>query len=111
MYVPIAANPVVAAVGALTAATGGRRGRTAFEVLSGAQRAVAVVGFIEHQRGILKQPGSRDRRGVLFNAWYGPPVAAPLQYLGLGLMGLMATGLHDVGAARRHQPGRHGQAG
>jgi hypothetical protein len=90
MYVPILVNPVVAAAGAVTTATGGGRGRRVFEVLSAAQTAVAAVGFVEHQRGILKRPGSGPR-DVLFSAWYGPPVAAPLQYLGLGLMGLMAT--------------------
>ena len=91
MYVPIVANPIVAAAGTLTAATGGHRGRKAFGLLSAAQTAVAVVGFVEHQRGILKRPGSNTPRNLLFNAWYGPPVAAPLQYLGLGLMGVMAT--------------------
>lgn len=96
MYVPIVANPVVVAAGAAVAATSGRRGGRAFGVLSAAQTAVALVGFVEHQRGILKQPGSREPRGFLFNAWYGPPVAAPLQYLGLGLMGLMATVPHPV---------------
>jgi hypothetical protein len=91
MYVPIVANPIVAAAGAVTAATGGRRAGRAFGLLSAAQTAVAVVGFVAHQRGILKRPGPNRPRDVLFNAWYGPPVAAPLQYLGLGLMGLLAT--------------------
>jgi hypothetical protein len=91
MYVPIVANPLVAAAGAVTAATGGRRGRSAFGLLSAAQTAVAMVGFVEHQRGILKRPGPKTPRQVLFNARYGPPVAAPLQYLGLGLLGVMAT--------------------
>ena len=91
MHVPIVANPLVAAAGAMTAATGGRRGRTAFGLLSAAQTAVAMVGFVEHQRGILERPGPNTPRQMLFNAWYGPPVAAPLQYLGLGLLGLLAT--------------------
>jgi hypothetical protein len=91
MYVPIVANPVVAAAGAVTAVTGGRRGGRLFGLLSAAQTAIAVVGFVEHQRGILKKPGDNQPRQLLFNAWYGPPVAAPLQYLGLGLMGVMAT--------------------
>ncbi|KGH45327.1 hypothetical protein IN07_17925 [Modestobacter caceresii] len=91
MYVPILANPVVAAAGAVTAVTGGRRGGRLFGLLSAAQTAIAVVGFVEHQRGILKKPGGNQPRQLLFNAWYGPPVAAPLQYLGLGLMGVMAT--------------------
>jgi hypothetical protein len=94
MYVPIVANPVVAAAGTVVAATGGRRGGRLFGLLSGAQTAVAVVGFVEHQRAILKKPGGTQPRQLLFNAWYGPPVAAPLQYLGLGLMGLMATAPH-----------------
>jgi hypothetical protein len=91
MYVPIVANPVVAAVGAVVAATGGRRGGRLFDLLSGAQTAIAAVGFVEHQRAILKKPGGRQHRQLLFNAWYAPAVAAPLQYLGLGLLGLMAT--------------------
>jgi hypothetical protein len=91
MYVPILANPVVVAAGALTAGSGGRRGGRLFGLLSAVQTAIAVVGFVEHQRGILKKPGDNQPRQLLFNAWYGPPVAAPLQYLGLGLMGVMAT--------------------
>jgi hypothetical protein len=56
MYVPIVVNPVVAAAGAVTTATAGERGRRVFEVLSAAQTVVAAVGFVEHQRGILKRP-------------------------------------------------------
>jgi hypothetical protein len=97
MYVPIVVNPVVAAAGAVTTATGGGRGRRVFEVLSVVQTVVAAVGFVEHQRGILKRPGSGPRN-FLFSAWYGPPVAAPLQYLGLGVLGLMAT-VPQTGAA------------
>jgi hypothetical protein len=91
MYVPIVANPVVAAAGAVSAASGGRRGGRLFGLLSAAQTAIAAVGFVEHQRGILNRPGGNRPRQLLFNAWYGPPVAAPLQYLGLGLLGVMAT--------------------
>jgi hypothetical protein len=94
MYVPIVANPVVAAAGAVVTATGGRRGPKIFGLLSAAQTAIAVVGFVEHQRAILDKPGDNQPRQMLFNAWYGPPVAAPLQYLGLGLMGIMATVPH-----------------
>jgi hypothetical protein len=105
MYVPIVANPVVTAAGAVAAATGGRRGARAFGLLSGAQTAIALVGFVEHQRAILKKPGGHEPRQVLFNAWYGPPVAAPLQYLGLGLMGVMATVPHAAAASvLRHIP-------
>jgi hypothetical protein len=96
MYVPIVANPVVAAAGAVVAVTSGRRGRKAFGALSAAQTAIAVVGFVEHQRAILDEPGDNEPRQVLFNAWYGPPVAAPLQYLGLGVMGIMATVPHTA---------------
>ena len=105
MYVPIVANPVVAVAGAVAAVSGGRRGARSFGLLSAAQTAVAVVGFVEHQRGILSKPGGNQPRQLLFNAWYGPPVAAPLQYLGLGLMGIMATVPH-AGAAPvlRHLP-------
>ncbi len=98
MYVPILVNPMVAAAGALTAASGGRRGRKIFGLLSAAQTAVAAVGFVEHQRGILRRPGPKKPRELLFNAWYGPPVAAPLQYLGLGLMGVMATAPRSAAA-------------
>jgi hypothetical protein len=105
MYVPIVANPVVTAAGAVAAVTGGRRGGKAFGLLSGAQTAIALVGFVEHQRAILKKPGGNEPRQVLFNAWYGPPVAAPLQYLGLGLMGVMATVPHAAAApVLRHVP-------
>jgi hypothetical protein len=98
MYLPIVANPVVAAAGALTAASGGRRGRQVFGLLSAAQTVIAAVGFVEHQRGILHRPGPKEPRQLLFNAWYGPPVAAPLQYLGLGLLGVMATAPRSTAA-------------
>lgn len=105
MYVPIVANPVVATAGAVVAASGGRCGARAFGALSAVQTAIAAVGFVEHQRGILKRPGENTPRNLLFNAWYGPPVAAPLQYLGLGLMGLMATVPHSAAApVLRHLP-------
>ncbi|WP_028279296.1 hypothetical protein, partial [Arthrobacter sp. H5] len=98
MYVPITVGPLVAAAGLVTAISGGRRGGRTFAALSAAQVAIALVGFIEHQRGILKKPGAKEPRGFLFHAWYGPPVAAPLQYLGLGLMGLMSTVAHPAAA-------------
>jgi hypothetical protein len=105
MYVPIVVNPAVTAAGAVAAATGGRRGGKLFGLLSGAQTGVALVGFVEHQRAILNKPGSNEPRQALFNAWYGPPVAAPLQYLGLGLMGVMATVPHAAAApVLRHVP-------
>lgn len=91
MYVPIVSSPAVAAAGAVSAVTRGRRGNTLFGLLSAAQMVIALVGFVEHQRGILNRPGPRRPGQLLFNAWYGPPVAAPLQHLGLGVMGVMAT--------------------
>ncbi len=98
MYVPIVAGPLVAAAGVVTAVTGGRHGGRTFGVLSAAQTGIALIGFVKHQRAILKKPGADEPRGFLFHAWYGPPVAAPLQYLGLGLMGLMSTVSHPVAA-------------
>jgi hypothetical protein len=77
MYVPIVANPMVAAAGALTAASGGRRGRKAFGLLSAAQTAVAAVGFVEHQPGTLRPPGPNKPRDWLFNAWCGPGARTP----------------------------------
>lgn len=50
MYVPIVANPVVAAAGAVSAASGGRRGGRLFGLLSAAQTVVAAVGFVEHHK-------------------------------------------------------------
>ncbi len=91
MYVPILANPVVAVAGAVVTVTGGRRGNGTFGLLSAAQTGIAVVGFVEHLRSIFDKPGDKQPRQLLFNAWYGPPAAAPLQYLGLGLLGVMAT--------------------
>lgn len=89
MYVPIIANPVVVAVATAAAATSGARSQRLLALVSSAQSVIAVVGFVQHQRGILRRPGTTPR-DYLFNAWYGPPIAAPLQYLGLSLMGLMA---------------------
>jgi hypothetical protein len=105
MYLPIVANPLVAAAGALNVVSGGRRAGRLFGLLSSSQTAIAMVGFVEHQRGILKKPGGNGPRQFLFNAWYGPPVAAPLQYLGLGVMGVMATVPHSAAAPLlRHVP-------
>jgi hypothetical protein len=105
MWVPIVGNPLVAAAGAVHAISAGRHGGRLFGLLSVVQTAVAAVGFVEHQRGILKKPGGNGPQQLLFNAWYGPPVAAPLQYLGLGLLGVMATVPQAVAApALRHLP-------
>ena len=91
MYVPIVANPFVTAAGAIAATTRNGRSGKLFGLLSATQTVVAAVGSVEHQRAIVNKPGNNEPRQLLFNAWYGPPVAAPLQYLGLGLMGVMAT--------------------
>jgi hypothetical protein len=105
MYVPIVANPVVALAGVVNVVTRGRHAGRLFGLLSATQTAVAAVGFIEHQRGIHNKPGGNGPRQYLFNAWYGPPVAAPLQYLGLGVMGMMATVPYSVAApVLRHLP-------
>jgi hypothetical protein len=105
MYVPIVANPLVALAGAVNVVSAGRHAGRLFGLLSATQTAVAVVGFVEHQRGIRTRPGGNGPRQFLFNAWYGPPVAAPLQYLGLGAMGVMATVPYSAAApVLRHLP-------
>ncbi len=90
MWVPVVANPAVAAVAVASALSRRPQWRRLFLAASGAQVVISVVGFVEHQRGIKRQPG-RGRHAYLYNAWYGPPVAAPLQYLGFGILGLVAT--------------------
>ena len=90
MWVPVIANPVVAFVALASASSSAGRWRRLFLAASAAQVVVSIVGFVEHLRGIRRRPG-RGRHGFLFNAWYGPPLFAPLQYLGFGLLGLLAT--------------------
>jgi hypothetical protein len=90
MWVPVVANPAVAGVAVASALSRRSRWRQLFLAASAAQVVVSLVGFVEHQRGIKRQPG-RGWQAYLYNAWYGPPVAAPLQYLGFGILGLVAA--------------------
>lgn len=90
MWVPVVANPAVAGVALASALSRRSRWRQLFLAASVAQVVVSLVGFVEHQRGIERQPG-KGWQAYLYNAWYGPPVAAPLQYLGFGILGLIAT--------------------
>lgn len=90
MWVPVLLNPVVAVAGLASARSPHALWRRAFLVLSVTQIVVALVGFGYHQRGILRRVGTGWRMYV-FHAWYGPPIFAPLQYLGFGVLGLLAT--------------------
>jgi hypothetical protein len=95
MWVPIIFNPVAAVAGVAAALSPRARWRRAFLALSAVQALVALVGFASHQRGIMRRVGSGWRTYV-FHAWYGPPVFAPLQYLGFSLLGLLATLPHHT---------------
>lgn len=90
MVVPVVAAPLSAAVGLAAGASRRLLWRRVFLVASLAQIGVAIVGAVEHARGIRRRPG-RGLQAALYNAWYGPPGAAPLQYLGFGVLGLLAT--------------------
>ncbi len=90
MWVPVVANPAVAGIAVASAVSRRPWWRRLFLAASAGQVAVSLVGVVEHQRGIKRQPG-RGWQSYLYNAWYGPPVAAPLQYLGFGILGLIST--------------------
>jgi hypothetical protein len=90
MWVPILINPIVTGVGIVSAFRDQALWRRCFLWLSMLQAIIALVGFGYHQRGILQRAGTGWRMYV-FNAWYGPPALAPLQYLGFGVLGLLAT--------------------
>jgi hypothetical protein len=95
MWVPVVANPAVAVVALASAWSPSALWRRLFLTASATQVAVALVGFVEHHRGIDSRPGS-GARGYVYNSWYGPPVFAPLQYLGFGVLGLLATVPHSA---------------
>lgn len=90
MWVPVIANPLVTVVAIASAWSPRGLWRRLFLVASTVQVVVAVVGFVEHHRGIMRRPGS-GIRSYIYNSWYGPPLFAPLQYLGFGVLGLIAT--------------------
>lgn len=90
MWLPVVANPLVAAVALASAWSPRAIWRRLFLVASATQVVVAAVGFVEHHRGIQRRPGS-GVRSYVYNSWYGPPVFAPLQYLGFGVLGVLAT--------------------
>ena len=91
MWAPIVLGPVATATAAAASALPRRhRIRAGLLATSLTQAAVGAVGFALHCRGIAARPGSEASQS-LFNAWYGPPVLAPLQYTGLGLLGIAAA--------------------
>lgn len=90
MWIPIVLTPAAAGAALLSVLSARPTIRHLFSVLSFAQGTVALVGFALHQQRILRRPGQGWRMYV-FNAWYGPPALAPLQYLGFALLGLVAS--------------------
>jgi hypothetical protein len=91
MWAPIILGPVATATAAAAAALPGQhRFHSSLLAASVAQAAAGAVGFALHCRGIAQRPGGGATQS-LFHAWYGPPALAPLQYTGLGLLGVAAA--------------------
>ncbi|MBA3778105.1 MAG: hypothetical protein H0X16_02145 [Chloroflexi bacterium] len=88
MWIPIVVAPV-AAVTSLAASRSERRSiGWAAAVAAALQGGVALVGVARHHRGITARVGHGPRMYV-FHAWFGPPIFAPLQYLGFAGLGLL----------------------
>jgi hypothetical protein len=90
MWVPVLVNPVVAVAGVAAAVSPRPSWRRALLSLSALQALVAAVGVARHHVGIRNRVGNGPRM-YLYNSWYGPPLLAPLQYLGFSVLGLLAT--------------------
>jgi hypothetical protein len=90
MWVPAVIGPFAAVCGIMAGLSTRSFWRRAFLIFSLTQGVLGLVGFWFHQRGILRRPGQGWRMYV-FNAWYGPPMLAPLQYFGFSLLGLLGT--------------------
>ncbi len=90
MWTPVALTPpMVLAAGA--SLVSGRLGRALLPWLSILVLIDGVVGFVVHVRGVGRLPGGF--RMAVYNITMGPPIFAPLFFLIVGFLGLLASAL------------------
>src|SRR5579883_2867747 len=87
-WTPVVLTPpmVVAGLGSLLSH---RLARTILPGLSVLVLVDGVAGFVLHLRGVQRLPGGF--RLAIYNITMGPPLFAPLFFLSVGLLGLLAS--------------------
>ncbi len=88
MWTPVALTPpmVVAGLGSLISR---RLARNVLPWLSILVLVDGIVGFVLHLRGVRRLPGGFQL--AIYNITMGPPLFAPLFFLSVGLLGLLAS--------------------
>ena len=95
MYWPVLISPVLLGAG-IWGVFSKRAAKTVLPVVSGAELAICLVGFVFHIRGIARKPGGW--RLPVANIIMGPPVLAPLLLGIAGYLGLIASFLRRTDA-------------
>ncbi|HVC31950.1 MAG TPA: hypothetical protein VNL16_00400 [Chloroflexota bacterium] len=90
MWTPIALTPpmVLAGIGTIVSE---RLARAVLPWLSLLVLVDGIVGFFLHLKGVARLPGGF--RLAIYNITMGPPIFAPLFFLIVGLLGLLASAL------------------
>ena len=87
-WTPIIIAPALAAAG-IAATVRPIAARSWLPAMSTFAVVDGLAGFGYHIRGVLRRPGGA--RLPLYNVVYGPPIFAPLLFMGAGFMGLLAS--------------------
>ncbi|MGH2461803.1 MAG: hypothetical protein ACRDIY_23355 [Chloroflexota bacterium] len=93
MWTPVALAPPMV-VAALVSILRAKVARTLLPWLSVLVLIDGIVGFIFHLRGVGRLPGGF--RLAVYNITMGPPIFAPLFFLIVGVLGLLAAALRPV---------------
>ena len=88
MWTPVLLSPPMAVAG-LAATINERVAQVALPWLSLLVLVDGVVGFVYHLKGISRLPGGF--RLASYNVTMGPPIFAPLFFLSVGVLGLLAS--------------------
>jgi hypothetical protein len=92
-WLPVGTLPAVGVASAAAAATDGEIVRRAHLGLAWWTMALGVLGISFHLIGLGRRHSGYRRKALLFNWLSGPPVPAPLQLIGLGLVALAGDGV------------------
>lgn len=88
MWTPVVISPPMVVAGLATLVSQ-RAARLLLPWLSLLVLVDGVVGFVSHLRGVSRLPGGF--RLAIYNVTMGPPIFAPLFFLSVGILGLLAT--------------------
>jgi hypothetical protein len=87
MYVPVGYPPLFAAAGVLLLFTSAEWALRVYGVASALLVVMGALGAFFHVQGVTRQTGGFN----LDNVMVGPPLAAPLSFSLLGVLGLLAV--------------------